>query len=76
MRISLNREPAISSDRKGLNANQPVAGLTADTIEQVLQRLNQLWTFCSIVEVSQDQMKTAGRFPECWSNPAALAPLP
>jgi predicted nucleic acid-binding protein len=38
--------------------------VSADAIEQARQRLNQLWTFFSIVEVSQDLVETAGRFAD------------
>ena len=38
--------------------------ISADAIEQARQRLNQLWTFFSIVEVSQDLVETAGRFAD------------
>ena len=38
--------------------------VSADAIEQARQRLNQLWTFLSIVEVSQDLVETAGRFAD------------
>jgi len=38
--------------------------VSADAIEQARQRLNQLWTFFSIVEVSQDLVETAGSFAD------------
>ena len=38
--------------------------VSADAIEQARQRLNQLWTFFSIVEVTQDLVETAGRFAD------------
>jgi predicted nucleic acid-binding protein len=38
--------------------------VSADAIEQARRRLNQLWTFFSIVEVSQDLVETAGRFAD------------
>lgn len=38
--------------------------VSADAIEQARQRLNQLWTFFAIVEVSQDLVETAGRFAD------------
>ena len=38
--------------------------VSADAIEQARQRLHQLWTFFSIVEVSQDLVETAGSFAD------------
>jgi predicted nucleic acid-binding protein len=38
--------------------------VSADAIEQARRRLNQLWTFFSIVEVSQDLVETADRFAD------------
>jgi len=48
----------------GMARRQREDPVSADAIEQARQRLNQLWTFFSIVEVSQDLVETAGRFAD------------